>query len=280
MPRLTLFEQATPATADVNDPGPVVLGVRFNSSVAGKITGIRFYKAAANTGPHTVALWDTSGVVLAQATATSETASGWQEVLFTTPVSIAANTDYVAGYLAPKGHYSVTGGGFAAAVTNGPLTAVADGSKSNGLYTYSSTLTFPNSSLRLLQLLRRRTLHPMRPAMKSLRNQILFLAARLRGGRPGGRLRRRRQLLGGTSANAGGGTDRTSPPPRRSSPRPPPPSPRAPKAASTHAQVKAEDPVSEGAGGGHDRTPEHSDWEGQRRDPDRPGRSRSSRASW
>ncbi len=28
-------------------------------------------------------------------------------------MTIAANTDYVAGYLAPKGHYSVTGGGFA-----------------------------------------------------------------------------------------------------------------------------------------------------------------------
>jgi hypothetical protein len=146
MPRLTLFEQSTPATADVNDPGPVVLGVRFNSSVAGKIYGIRFYKAAANTGPHSVALWDTSGSIIEQATATSETESGWQEVLFANPVTIAANTDYVAGYLSPKGHYSVTGGGFASAVTSGPLTGVADGSKSNGLYTYSSSLTFPNSS--------------------------------------------------------------------------------------------------------------------------------------
>jgi hypothetical protein len=146
MPRLTILEQLTPATADVNDPGPVVLGVRFNSSVAGKIYGIRFYKSAANTGPHTVALWDTSGIVLASATATSETESGWQEVLFSSPVTIVANTDYVAGYLSPKGHYSVTGGGFAAAITSGPLTGVADGSKSNGLYTYSSTLTYPNSS--------------------------------------------------------------------------------------------------------------------------------------
>jgi hypothetical protein len=146
MPRLTLFEQATPATPDVNDPGPVVLGVLFNSSVAGKIYGIRFYKAAANTGPHSVALWDTSGVMLASATATSETASGWQEVLFSSPVSIAANIDYVAGYLSSKGHYSATSGGFATAVTSGVLTGVADGSKSNGLYTYSSSLTFPNSS--------------------------------------------------------------------------------------------------------------------------------------
>jgi Domain of unknown function (DUF4082) len=123
-----------------------VLGVRFNSTVAGKITGIRFYKAAANTGPHTVALWDTSGIVLAQTTATSETASGWQEILFPTPVSIVANTDYVAGYLASKGHYSATAAGFAAAVTNGTLTAPANGAKANGVYAYSSALTYPNSS--------------------------------------------------------------------------------------------------------------------------------------
>jgi hypothetical protein len=146
MPRLTLFEQATPATPDVNDNGSVVLGMRFNSSVAGKIAGIRFYKAAANLGPHSVALWDTSGAVLAEATATGETASGWQEVLFPTPVPILANVDYVAGYLAPKGHYSATAGGFSSAVTNGSLTGVQDGGKANGLYTYNSALTFPSSS--------------------------------------------------------------------------------------------------------------------------------------
>jgi hypothetical protein len=146
MPRLTLFEQATPATPDVNDGGSVVLGMRFNSSVAGKIAGIRFYKAAANAGPHAVALWDTSGAVLAETTATGETASGWQEVLFPTPVSIPANVDYVAGYLAPKGHYSATSGGFSSAITNGSLTGVQEGSKANGLYTYNSALTFPTSS--------------------------------------------------------------------------------------------------------------------------------------
>ena len=33
-------------------------------------------------------------------------ASGWQQVNFSTPVTITANTTYIASYLAPKGHYS------------------------------------------------------------------------------------------------------------------------------------------------------------------------------
>jgi hypothetical protein len=147
MPRLTLFEQGIPATVDVNDPGPVVLGVRFNSSVAGHIAGIRFYKAATNIGTHVVGLWDASGLVLAETTATGETASGWQEVLFPTQVAINAGTTYVAGYLAPKGHYSVTANGFEKATASGALTAPANSANvANGVYAYSSTLTFPTSS--------------------------------------------------------------------------------------------------------------------------------------
>src|SRR6201995_1026098 len=105
MSLVTLLEQFPITTPVDNGPGAVVLGMRFQSTVPGQIYGVRFYKAAANVGPHPVALWDTSGIVLASATATSETASGWQEVLFAEPVSIAAGADYVAGYLSSKGHY-------------------------------------------------------------------------------------------------------------------------------------------------------------------------------
>jgi hypothetical protein len=146
MPRVTLFEQGTPATPDVNDTGSVVLGVKFSSSTAGKIRGIRFYKAATNKGTHKVGLWTATGGLLAEATVTSETASGWQEVAFPTPVSIAANTTYVAAYLAPNGHYSANGQGFASAVVSSPLTAPASGTTGNGLYAYSSTLVFPTST--------------------------------------------------------------------------------------------------------------------------------------
>ena len=59
---------------------------------------MRFYKAATNTGTHVGNLWSNSGTLLATATFTGETASGWQQVTFATPVAITANTTYVASY--------------------------------------------------------------------------------------------------------------------------------------------------------------------------------------
>jgi hypothetical protein len=142
----TIFGVSTPATVDSGDGRSVELGVKFSSEVAGSVTGIRFYKATANTGTHIGSLWNSSGTLLASATFTSETASGWQQVNFSTPVAISPNTTYVAGYLAPKGHYSDTASGFASAVSSPPLTALANSVSPNGLYTYSGTSTFPTSS--------------------------------------------------------------------------------------------------------------------------------------
>ena len=80
---LTLFgPSATPATANVNDPNAVEVGLKFTSTTSGKITGIRFYKGALNTGTHVVDLWSAAGTLLATATSTNETASGWQQVSF------------------------------------------------------------------------------------------------------------------------------------------------------------------------------------------------------
>jgi hypothetical protein len=148
VPRVTLLEQSTPAVPNVADSASVVLGMKFQSSTAGKIRGVRFYRVAGNSGTHVVALWTSTGTVLAEATGTGETSTGWQEVLFATPVSIAANTTYVAGYLAPKGHYSATSEGFNAAIKVTPLTGLANSTSPNGLYTYSSSLVFPTSSFR------------------------------------------------------------------------------------------------------------------------------------
>ena len=47
---------------------------------------------------------------LAQATFTSESASGWQTVTFGSPVAVQPNTTYVASYYAPNGHYSASAG--------------------------------------------------------------------------------------------------------------------------------------------------------------------------
>jgi hypothetical protein len=109
------------------------------------VTGLRFYKAAANTGTHVGTLWTSDGQVLGQATFSGETASGWQSLTFSTPVPIAADTTYVAGYLAPNGHYSVTGSAFnPSGVDTPPLHAIA--SSPNGVYVYGSAVAFPTNT--------------------------------------------------------------------------------------------------------------------------------------
>jgi hypothetical protein len=144
-PEDTIFDFSGP-TGSAIDPGDgssVEVGVEFSSEVAGQITGVRFYKSAANTGTHVGSLWSASGTLLAQATFTGESASGWQTVLFSTPVSIAANTTYIAGYLDPNGHYSATSQGFASAISNPPLRGLANSTVSNGVFAYATTSTFP-----------------------------------------------------------------------------------------------------------------------------------------
>ncbi|HEX7698082.1 MAG TPA: DUF4082 domain-containing protein, partial [Candidatus Acidoferrum sp.] len=82
---------AVPAVPDVGPDSPVELGVSFRADTNGYITGIRFYKSAANTGTHVGNLWSSSGALLASATFTGESASGWQQVNFSNPVAITAN---------------------------------------------------------------------------------------------------------------------------------------------------------------------------------------------
>ena len=145
-PLRAIFDFTTPATVDGGDSNSVELGVRFQSSNAGDIVGIRFYKADANTGTHTGSLWDASGTLLAQGTFSGESASGWQTMLFTTPVAITAATTYIAGYHAPNGHYSVTSHAFDSLFSNPPLSALADGTAGNGLYAYTATPAVPTNS--------------------------------------------------------------------------------------------------------------------------------------
>ena len=140
----TLWPSSTvPNTADSGDGNAVELGVKFSSSVAGNVTGLRFYKSAANTGTHTGTLWSATGTQLATGTFTGESASGWQTLTFATPVSITANTQYVVSYHAPSGHYAADGGYFTNVHTYYPLTAPAN---VNGLYSYGTSTTFPNNT--------------------------------------------------------------------------------------------------------------------------------------
>lgn len=136
-----------PAVSSATDAHSADLGVRFQSGIAGQVLGVKFYKGSSNTGTHVGYLWSSSGTQLASVTFTNETSSGWQEALFSTPVDIAANTDYVVSYLAPVGHYAYTHSYFTnSAHVNGDLTAPKDtASAHNGVYTYTPG-AFPASS--------------------------------------------------------------------------------------------------------------------------------------
>jgi VCBS repeat-containing protein len=105
----------------------------------GFITGLRFYKGTLNTGPHRAHLWTNSGTLLAQAPFTSETANGWQEVSFPSPVAIAANTTYVASYHTVSGNYAITRPYFTTSKVTPPLEALADGlDGANGVFKYAA----------------------------------------------------------------------------------------------------------------------------------------------
>ena len=79
MPVLDLAGGHRPATPSADDPSAVELGVKFRTSTAGFITGIRFYKG---TGQHRDArrtALDRGGTQLATVTFTNESESGWQQ---------------------------------------------------------------------------------------------------------------------------------------------------------------------------------------------------------
>ena len=159
----TVFGSSTPAAGavDSGDSTAVNVGMAFSVDQPGYITGVRFYKAAANTGTHVGDLWSASGTELAQATFTGETASGWQLVSFSTPVAVSVGTTYVVSYTDPNGHYSATSGTFSSAnVNNPPLYGLATTTTPDGLYSMGSSARLPDPHLPGRQLLGRPGLQP------------------------------------------------------------------------------------------------------------------------
>ncbi len=145
----TIWDDFTaPAQADSTDSSSVEVGTKVQFDVNGQVTGVRFYKSANNTGTHTGALYTSTGTLLASGTFTNETASGWQALTFSSPVSVKASTVYVVAYFAPNGHYSDSPGYFGGnTATYGQMHAIADGvSGGNGVYAYGSGPTFPSNT--------------------------------------------------------------------------------------------------------------------------------------
>lgn len=146
-PVFSAWTTQTPGVFASNEP-PVELGVKFRSDVPGFVSGVRFYKHPSNTGPHVGNLWSSSGQLLASAVFTDETASGWQQVTFASPVAIQADTTYVVSYFCPNGFYAFSQGFFGSqGVDNAPIhlpsSPTAGG---NGVFQYGPSSTFPTNS--------------------------------------------------------------------------------------------------------------------------------------
>ena len=128
----SMFNNGTPASTTAGVA--VTLGMQFQSSVAGFVTAIRFYKQVLDTGTHIGSLWDSTGRLLGQVTFANESATGWQIAQLSAPVAIQAATNYVISYFCPTGKFNFTSAYFqGSTVHSGPLSvASAGGLFSNG----------------------------------------------------------------------------------------------------------------------------------------------------
>jgi hypothetical protein len=129
-----------------NDGQAVELGVRFRSDVNGFVTGLRFYRSPFSTGAHVGHLFASNGTLLATATYTGLSASGWQEATLDAPVPITAGVSYIASYHT-QNYYVFAQSFFTGPVDNPPLHAPADGDGgANAVYAYGPSGSFPNQT--------------------------------------------------------------------------------------------------------------------------------------
>ena len=126
------------------------LGVQFESNVNGEVTGVLFYKHRGMSGTNVGHLWSSTGTLLASVAFGHETSSGWQQVSFSNPVLIQANTIYTVSYTTGSPLFYYDSGYFSkGGVTHGNLTAPAytdinNQVLDNGVYNYGGY--FPDAS--------------------------------------------------------------------------------------------------------------------------------------
>ena len=126
----TVITSQIPSLSDKD--GPYELGMKFTTTQSGQINAIRFYKVAGETGTHIGRIWPVGGgTPLTAVTFSGETPSGWQQQALSAPLAISANTTYVVTVTSNQA-YGATHSELASAITNGPISSVADGA--NGVY--------------------------------------------------------------------------------------------------------------------------------------------------
>jgi hypothetical protein len=107
------------------------MGVKITVTQPAQLEAVRYFRDAAETGTHVGRVWSSSGTLLASASYTGETATGWQEATLSTPVKLVPGTTYVVS-VGLNSAFSMTMYGLQNTITNGPLQSVTDGA--NGLW--------------------------------------------------------------------------------------------------------------------------------------------------
>ena len=146
----SLMAALTPATTGLpvrdgrSGAGPFTyeMGTKVQVAQAVRLTAVRFYKDAAETGTHVGRVWTAGGQPLASVTFTGETASGWQQATLATPVDLSAGASYVVS-VGLNTTFVMTNGGLRSGFVSGPLSSVADGR--NGVFADAAGV-FPTGS--------------------------------------------------------------------------------------------------------------------------------------
>jgi hypothetical protein len=122
----TLFTTQAPQLLNVSDGSGTnhELGLKFTSSVAGRISAIRFWKSSKETGTHVGHVWSASGQLLASVAFANETASGWQLQSLASPLTINAKTVYVVTVNTGNTYYVATHNGLATTINRYHLSNV------------------------------------------------------------------------------------------------------------------------------------------------------------
>jgi len=146
----TVFTTQTPTEFTGPSNPPTGLGMKFGVTTKGKITKVRIYTTASETGTHYVALWNfTTGERLTEQVYgwnLNTTSAGWQEFTLPTAVAVEPNVVYVVSVSAGSdGSFAKQANGLSTAITNGYLYTFAN----SGLYTsngWTSSYAMPESS--------------------------------------------------------------------------------------------------------------------------------------
>ncbi|SFC73601.1 DUF4082 domain-containing protein [Tropicimonas isoalkanivorans] len=150
---VSLFGPSTQPTGTVfNDFVTYELGTRFEATVSGEISGLRYYRGTGDSGDtdtRTLNLWSDTGTLLASVAVTSLPGqSGWQTGALTSSVGLVAGQTYVVSY-GTTGNYVADAGFFstAHASADGSLIAPASGGgEANGVFAQGGVGIFPTGT--------------------------------------------------------------------------------------------------------------------------------------